>query len=844
MLKRAVGRLVDASGRHPFAFLFVALLLMAGTWAYASRIQVRSDLLELLPRDSPGFRAYEHQLGRVGGGASLIVVVESPDRRANERFIDDLAARIRRDPGDSIAYVESDTKDLRAFFSANRWLYADLSDLEDADRKLDLEIAEHAGLVEGLEESASKSEPGGPSSVLGDYEKKWEGVTAKFDDSKGGYFETPDGTNAALRIVTTTSGTGDRAGDLLLERLKRDVGALDPARYEGRMVVGYAGDIPNAIEEKQSLVSDALFATVGAFVLICAGIAFFYRSLWPLLVIALPALFGVGCAYAFATATFGYVNTTGAFLGAIILGNGINYPIVLVSRYRDFRARGQSPEEARREAVWNAFRAELVGASVGSIAYGSLTITHFRGFSQFGTIGFVGMLLVWASVIPLVPAMLAIIERFEARHQGPALRPSEGTALTRFIARVTRERFAWILGGAAIVSVAAISTLPRYLRDPWEYNFDKLGSVGSKASGAGHWSNRADVAFGGKTNVSGALMLADAPEQVPLVARQILANDARDPQGRLIAGVVTIDDFLPGTAAEQTSKLAVLARIRHRLSPRVLADLPEADREAATRMKPPEDLRVLGPADLPAFLRVRFQEKSGVLGTVFYVKYKNDVSLSDGKNLLRIARSTDNVVLPDGTLVRTASRATVFAEMIRSMERDGPLATGASFLAVLFVVLIATHSRAGVLTVGSALVMGVVWMMGLAAILDHKLNFLNFIALPITFGIGSEYPFNVYDRSRLLGGDPARAVTLSGGAVALCSYTTTIGYASLVFSDNQALQSFGWLASSGEVACLVGALFVVPALLQAFAKRRRADKIAPAKGVSGANELPRKLARS
>ena len=73
---------------------------------------------------------------------------------------------------------------------------------------------------------------------------------------------------------------------------------------------------------------------------------------------------------------YGYVNTTGAFLGAIILGNGINYPIVLLHRYREFRARGMAPEDARREAVLNAFRAELVGALVASIAYGSLVVTQ------------------------------------------------------------------------------------------------------------------------------------------------------------------------------------------------------------------------------------------------------------------------------------------------------------------------------------------------------------------------------------------------------------------------------------------------------------------------------------
>src|SRR5690606_11685186 len=119
-------------------------------------------------------------------------------------------------------------------------------------------------------------------------------------------------------------------------------------------------------------------------------------------------------------------------LGAIILGNGINYPIVLYSRYREFRARGMKPAVARKEAVWNAFRAELVGASVAAIAYGSLTITRFRGFSQFGTIGFVGMLLVWISMIPCVPAMIVLLERLQARlpeplRQGPPQLDEDGS---------------------------------------------------------------------------------------------------------------------------------------------------------------------------------------------------------------------------------------------------------------------------------------------------------------------------------------------------------------------------------------------------------------------------------
>jgi hypothetical protein len=207
-----------------------------------------------------------------------------------------------------------------------------------------------------------------------------------------------------------------------------------------------------------------------------------------------------------------------------------------------------------------------------------------------------------------------------------------------------------------------------------------------------------------------------------------------------------------------------------------------------------------------------------------YIQYEYGVSFSDGRTLLRMARTTDNVKLPDGTVVQTASRSTIFAEMIRSMERDGPLATTASFVAVMIVVVLATRSRVGTFAVLLALLMGVSILVGLAAYTDTRLNFFNFIALPITFGIGCEYPFNVFDRTRLLKGDVTAALARGGGAVALCSYTTTIGYGSMLFSDNQALQSFGRLAMWGEIACVLVALFFLPSLLHLLLSTRSRAK--------------------
>jgi predicted RND superfamily exporter protein len=304
------------------------------------------------------------------------------------------------------------------------------------------------------------------------------------------------------------------------------------------------------------------------------------------------------------------------------------------------------------------------------------------------------------------------------------------------------------------------------------------------------------------------------------VKAQILANDANDPQGKLVDEVNTIADLMPGTEAEQMAKLAVLERIRDRLTERVLFDISAEEQKKLLEMKPPETLKVIQPKDIPPLLRRRFEEKNGTIGTVFYVKFI-DLSLSDGHNLLRIAKTTDNVTLPDGIVVKTASRSTIFAEMIRSMERDGPLASFASLATVSVVVVIATATRRGAIAVLLSLIMGVIWMVGGAAWTSIKLNFLNFIALPITFGIGCEYPFNIYDRSRLLGGDVTLAVRRSGGAVGLCSYTTVVGYGSLLFADNQALQSFGKLAASGEITCILGAMLFLPSLLHVWKRRTK-----------------------
>jgi predicted RND superfamily exporter protein len=109
----------------------------------------------------------------------------------------------------------------------------------------------------------------------------------------------------------------------------------------------------------------------------------------------------------------------------------------------------------------------------------------------------------------------------------------------------------------------------------------------------------------------------------------------------------------------------------------------------------------------------------------------------------------------------------------------------------------------------------VLWLTAAMMILRIKINFANFIAFPITFGIGVDYSVNVASRWTLdRGHSMADAVRTTGGAVTLCSMTTIIGYSSLLLAENRALFYFGLLAVLGEISCLSTAVVVMPAFVE------------------------------
>jgi uncharacterized protein len=311
---------------------------------------------------------------------------------------------------------------------------------------------------------------------------------------------------------------------------------------------------------------------------------------------------------------------------------------------------------------------------------------------------------------------------------------------------------------------------------------------------------------------SPTLVLADSMDELQPLKEAIRRQDQAAPK-RTIGEVVTIYDMLPGPPDEQQRKLDLIKQIRKLTHDPALAVLNDKERADVAKIDPPEGLRLLSPMDLPAFARRPFTETDGTVGRVLLVyPPESGLSVWNGRDLLLMASVLQRLHLPDGQVIETSGSAVVFGAMIRSILRDGPIATAASLVAVLIIVAFTIRPARASLTALATLILGVVWMVGGAGWARVHVTFLNFIALPITFGIGAEYALNVIARYREEH-DIQRAVISTGAAVALCSWTTIVGYGSLLAARNQALQGFGLMAILGEISCLSAAIVALPAFL-------------------------------
>jgi predicted RND superfamily exporter protein len=811
------GRYVAWTLRHGRLLWIVAALLAvpAGLRTASLYRNLRSDVEELLPRDAPSVLAIKELRQRMAGLQYLGVVVEADARaggdvHAGERLLDDLAARVRRYPSELVNGVRVGYETERAFIERHGAMLLALPDLrairERIEDRIHWEYGQETGTLLDSHEPA-------PSVDFSDIERKY---TAQFGgpDLEGSRFTSAkQGVTLMLVEVGGFSTSAARAVELI-HRVKADLAALGgPGRYGRGLRIGLSGDVAISAEEMAALMEDLTISVVVVVGVVILALIFFYGWGRAVPALFLPLAVGAVCAFALASLPpFGIteLNSNTAFLGSIIIGNGINFGIIQLARYVEERRRGLDVERALTLALWGTRTGTFSAALAAGVAYASLVAMQFRGFRQFGIIGGLGMLLAWAATFVLGPPLIAWLDRGKL----PA-RPA-WTGRQRLMVRVARAVVArprTLAVGAALLTVLAGWELRHFGENSLEYDFSHLRRRDTWTTGEGYWGKKMDALMG--RYLTPTVILTDSVAEARAVATKLRAAAAHAPLRDMIASIRTYDDLLP---LDQADKSAEIETIRRKLTPKIRARLSAEDTRNVKQLIGDGPPPVVTEEALPPMLTTGLRERDGSRGRAVLVFPNPVAGWWRGETIAGFVRALREVAAAPlalgGRAARVAGAPPLTSDIIESMRRDGPLASLLAFLGVVAtVILIFRRGLATPFVLGS-LVVGVVWLLAATLVLGIKINFVNFIAFPITFGIGVDYAVNVMGRYMRDGKhDVEAAIRGTGGAVGLCSLTTIVGYSSLLLAQNVGLFLFGLLAVLGELTCLTTAVVVLPAVL-------------------------------
>jgi len=302
-------------------------------------------------------------------------------------------------------------------------------------------------------------------------------------DSVNVVWEAPAGARAAdarvdafLAEATRVEGIGEpseprysRDGTIGLVRIELEEPAFDLDVASGERLIALAEEASGdgvRIELGGSLIRNAQEGASPEFIGLLAAAVVLVIAFGSVVAAGLPllvALFGLGISatlIGLVAAVMDVPDFAPAVAGLIGIGVGIDYALLVLTRFRHALTEGAEVRDAIVEAVATAGRSVIVaGGTVVISLFGLFFVgaSFLRGVAVSASIA---VLVVVVAAVTLLPAVLAFagrrVNRLHIPGLGRSLRPNGGTLATRWSRTIQRHAaVAAIAGAVALVALAA-----------------------------------------------------------------------------------------------------------------------------------------------------------------------------------------------------------------------------------------------------------------------------------------------------------------------------------------------------------------------------------------------------
>jgi len=414
---------MTASRRYrglPILFAFAGAVLAAVL--VLSQVTIRTDMTEFLPPGrTPATRLMLQQF-RSGAGTSMILLgIEGAPPATLARISRSMTTALDRSHlflfvnDGNASLLGSDTE--RVLF---RYRYLLSPSVTPETFSVAALHADMVRLLGGLESSAAPlvsqfglaDPPGAFPTLL----EQWVGAS-KVRSVDGVWF-APHGERALLVMRTRANGMDLEDQQRAQAAIQAAFAAADPG---GARLVS-AGPAVFARQAADAMRSDVTMLSLVSTVLLAALLFWRFRSVWVLLLVAIPVTLGIAAGALAGQLWFGFVHGVAIGFGVTMLGVTLDYPVLLVGHRK---VAEQASGTLQR--IGQAFGLAVCSAALGLTG---MLFTGIPGLSQLGLFSVVGLvvaacvtrwllphLVVAADLAPVSagdPAQLLRVEHFRA----------------------------------------------------------------------------------------------------------------------------------------------------------------------------------------------------------------------------------------------------------------------------------------------------------------------------------------------------------------------------------------------------------------------------------------------
>jgi predicted RND superfamily exporter protein len=602
-------------------------------------------------------------------------------------------------------------------------------------------------------------------------------------------------------------------------------------------------------DEMVGAKNDALRSAGLAILLVTLLLSTAYKGLFRPLLVLLALLVGLSWSAGFAAVSVGTLNLLTVHFMTILVGLGMTFGVQVLYRYQDDRSRLPSVSDSLHLTLATCGKENFIAASTTAVAFWALHFTAFRSAGELGLITGTGVVLCFFAMLTVLPCLFVLTDT-DGRCWAPLPPPAELISLDH-----ATRRHPWAI--LVISLLLSLLSLNWATRIPFDFNLlhmhqasDDSVRVENYLEGVGY-----STLFGVcvAPNMQAALNLTKQFQALPTVSRvesvaSLLPTNVAEKQPIIeqivrLAGVLnppapmgmdsaqsllTLYSSFKGAEHAIREMVPIWERGPERRTAEQLSKLfDRLDRDLTPdNPGPAEDgmgaFESRERADFDAqlrFLKMQQAKPPRVMQQIPHELKMRSIS-ADGEICLRIFPKADiweraplEAFCNDITRVdKNVTGSPLLIYFYVQALKDAYSVSGRNALLVICLLLL-IHFRSVRLAALALLpkLTGVLWMMGIMGVCGVDFNPANFMALPLTLGIG--LIFGVHVLNEVQGSDHSIFETSTGPAVLLAGLTTMLGFATLLTAEHRGVASFAFVMTAGVGANLVTSLFMLPALV-------------------------------